>query len=191
MMRQMCFFSQIVRLARWLWEGTPSCIASSLYGLVRYLDAEKDARQVSTLKNPSFARGWARLATAQYALAEYDNCVRSWTSAVEALPAADLTPAQAKQKQEYTAGLDKARKTIEKLTKNPIKCRGRTNEEVPGAKAKAMIPDLMAKSAFTNSSAWVIYEATEIFNEGVGHMKMFTKLGRGVRAHPDVRSSRF
>ncbi|KAE9408347.1 hypothetical protein BT96DRAFT_970688 [Gymnopus androsaceus JB14] len=66
--------------------------------LKNYLYAESDASKA----NPSFAKGYARLATAQTALREPYLSMQSWDKALDKLPKTNLNLLDLKRRSEYT-----------------------------------------------------------------------------------------
>ncbi|EGN98798.1 hypothetical protein SERLA73DRAFT_24460, partial [Serpula lacrymans var. lacrymans S7.3] len=70
----------------------------------RYLDGFSDAKKATEI-DPTYAKAWGRLATAQDALESYTSSIESWKRAIQALPETNLSPAQDQQKKECTAAL--------------------------------------------------------------------------------------
>ncbi|KAJ7081780.1 hypothetical protein B0H15DRAFT_853503 [Mycena belliarum] len=152
--------------------------AACRLSLKRYLDACADAKKATEL-DPTYAKAFARLATAQAAMSDYPHSEESWQHALDALPKADLKPAEQVQRQQYQAGLEAATAAVAKMKSTPIigedailvQGEGR----MPWDLAAAMIPDLrIARSTNADrlrSSAWVVHSAYEDFMSGINKMK--------------------
>ncbi|KZP31804.1 hypothetical protein FIBSPDRAFT_1037356 [Athelia psychrophila] len=157
-----------------LYSNRAACsLGQQKYGL-----AIDDAEKATSL-NPSYAKAWARLATAQDASAILAHksaiartggakakSVPTWQKALDSLPKSGLSDAEKKQKAEYAAGLLSAQQSLPVHLKNVI---GKTPWEC--ANAMRLRRELPA-----NSSAWVILTAAEEYNEGVRKMMMVKKL---------------
>ncbi|KAJ7442466.1 hypothetical protein FB451DRAFT_1568963 [Mycena latifolia] len=153
--------------------------AACRLSLKRYLDADSDAKKATQL-DPTYAKAFARLATAKDALGNYEESKESWQRALDALklPKSDLKPAEEVQKAQYQAGLTAAAAALDKMKNTPIvgehaiivQGEGR----MPWDLAAAMIPDLSitrpVNSNHLYSSAWVIHGAYQEFKSGVDKM---------------------
>ncbi|KAG2059298.1 hypothetical protein BDR06DRAFT_987265 [Suillus hirtellus] len=131
-------------------------------------------RAAATQIDPSYAKGWSRLAASRDALAEWDRSAEAWQKALDALPKADLSPAEQRQKDQYSAGLDAA-KTRGKTTESPFVSRFKAEDaNLPWKIATEMLPELRkAGPEKYSSSAWVISYAYEEFTKGVAYMNEF------------------
>ncbi|KAJ6545092.1 hypothetical protein DFH09DRAFT_1367685 [Mycena vulgaris] len=150
--------------------------AACRLALKRYLDANNDAKKATQL-DPTYAKAFARLASAQDALGEYRESKESWQRALDALPKSNLSPAEEIQKDQYQAGLNTAAANVVKMEK-PItgdrliimKGGGR----MPWELAAAIVPRLRSEWPVNlYSSAWVIHYAYEEFISGINKMKQF------------------
>ncbi|ESK91422.1 hypothetical protein Moror_2695 [Moniliophthora roreri MCA 2997] len=141
--------------------------AACRLSLKKYLDASQDASKATEL-DPTYAKAWARLATAQDFLAQRQNSVKFWRKAVEALLKENLTEAEKKQKQQYEAGLAAAIDAEKALQKGipvevPIIQREHRNV-TPWMVAMSMLPQLQLEGN-DRSSAWIISSAYRDFEE--------------------------
>ena len=84
-----------------------------------------------------------------------DGAIRAWKRAIAVLPVEDLTPAQKKQKDNYTAELAAAQAKLEGLRANPKPLRNFTAtgtwESLPWSRAAALIPGLQATRQWNSS----------------------------------------
>ncbi|KAI1797526.1 hypothetical protein LXA43DRAFT_1056655 [Ganoderma leucocontextum] len=155
--------------------------AACAFGLNRYIDSCTDAATATEL-DPSYAKAWSRLAQAQSSLDRPDQALRSWKRAVSALPVENLTPAQKKQRESYTAELAVVQAKAADIEANPKKPKDAVTmskpEQIPWNRAAALIPGLQATRQW-NSSAWVIWKAYLVkeWQDAIENMKM----GRLVR----------
>ncbi|KAI0374550.1 hypothetical protein BV20DRAFT_977181 [Pilatotrama ljubarskyi] len=78
--------------------------AACSLGLNRYLDAYTDAEKATKL-DATYAKAWARLASACAGLGKQEETVRTWKRALAALPVQNLSAAELKQKEQYAAEL--------------------------------------------------------------------------------------
>ncbi|KAJ7745656.1 hypothetical protein B0H16DRAFT_1557739 [Mycena metata] len=144
--------------------------AACLLCLKRYMDAERDATKATKL-DPTYAKGFARLATAQDCLGSYTMSVQNWQQALAALPQTNLGPAEQKQKAQYEAGLMATSGTLVKLGLGRF---GGLRDEarLPWDRAAVIVPRLriqrLTNSTPVFSSAWVIHHAYQEFMNGVG-----------------------
>lgn len=72
------------------------------------------------------------------------ECVNTWQKALDALPTENLSPSEAKQKEQYEAGLKEASK--------PRLMRVHSSE-LPWDMAEAMFPELLANQAELSGSS--------------------------------------
>ncbi|KIJ67014.1 hypothetical protein HYDPIDRAFT_26424 [Hydnomerulius pinastri MD-312] len=175
-------------------EQYTEAIAIDDKNAILYLDASSDARQATEL-DPGYAKGWSRRASAHDALMEWTDSVEAWEKALNALPKANLSGAEIKQKEQYTASLKAAKQRVEEASQTPAKvvyCNYLT-EKFPWQMASEMMPELEAagRSQYT-SSAWVIFFAHKDFMEGITYMKQLKKVpvkgapkGYGIVGHTD------
>ncbi|KAF8554466.1 hypothetical protein OG21DRAFT_1476945 [Imleria badia] len=118
-----------------------------------------DGQNAATDLDPTYAKGWSRLASAHDAGLEFTSAVVAWQKALDALPKVDLSPAELKQKEQYTTSLQKATERLEAATK----------EALPG--------DLQASGpAGYNSSVRTRRILISDFTEGVGYMNILKKV---------------
>ncbi|KII91507.1 hypothetical protein PLICRDRAFT_105000 [Plicaturopsis crispa FD-325 SS-3] len=141
----------------------------------KYMDAASDAT-LATEYDPTYARGWARRATAEDALKEFYRSVISWKRALEALPAANLNPAERTQKDQYEAGLKKAqaeKASAESTTLGDIPLKRTEKGKFPHDMALQIMPQLRRTTGTVvdRGSAWVMCGAVLEFNKGVDLMK--------------------
>ncbi|KAJ7442458.1 hypothetical protein FB451DRAFT_1105721 [Mycena latifolia] len=148
--------------------------AACRLSLKRYLDADEDARKATQL-DPTYAKAFARLATAQDALGNYSDSKENWQRALDALPTSELTPAEQFQREQYQAGLYAAVAGVLKLQSAPTYHNELAPGRMPWDLAAAMIPRLRVarpvNADHIYSSAWVIHGAYEEFTNGVNKMK--------------------
>ncbi|KAI9574036.1 hypothetical protein HD554DRAFT_583804 [Boletus coccyginus] len=148
------------------------------FGMNKYIDALRDAHQATKI-DPTYAKGWSRLASAHDASMEYTSAVQAWQKAVDALAKTDLSPAERKQKEQYTTSLDKAKQRLETASSkfSPGIAIDETREKQPWRVAEEMLPELDAAGpARYTSSAYVIHFANRDFIEGIGYMKALKKI---------------
>lgn len=148
--------------------------AACYHGLNRYIDAVDDAKMATKI-DPGYAKGWSRLATSRDALADWERGAEAWQKALDALPKANLSPAEQRQKDQYSTCLNAAQargKALEarELRLAPVSMADDGN--LPWQIARAMLPELQqaGPKKFT-SSAWVILHAYEDFMGGVERME--------------------
>ncbi|KAJ7024759.1 hypothetical protein C8F04DRAFT_1130487 [Mycena alexandri] len=144
--------------------------AACLLCLKRYMDAERDATKATKL-DPTYAKGFARLATAQDCLGNYTTSSQNWRRALDALPEANLGAAEQNQKTQYEAGLMTTNATLVKLGLgggSGLRHEARS----PWDRAAVIIARLRIQRSRNSppifSSAWVIHFAHEEFMNGVG-----------------------
>ncbi|KAJ7580088.1 hypothetical protein C8J56DRAFT_867365 [Mycena floridula] len=140
----------------------------------QFMDAKSDALQAVKI-DPTYAKAWARMATACDFLNDCPHSVAAWKKALNALPKENLTAVQLRQKEQFESSLSAAEKKLTEI--EPIGSRsnamGATPDTIalmPWKVAERMIPDLTARQEF-NSSAWVIYGAYMDYARGVKKMK--------------------
>ncbi|KAI1798214.1 hypothetical protein LXA43DRAFT_1107045 [Ganoderma leucocontextum] len=154
--------------------------AACAFGLGRYLDSCTDATKATEL-DPSYAKAWGRLAQATASINNLNQAVRAWKRAIAVLPVENLTPAQKKQRDNYTAELAALQAKVADLDANPKPPKNftatGTPENLPWNRAMALIPGLQATRQW-NSSAWVITKAYREWQSGMEKVKM----GRAVPA---------
>jgi len=86
-----------------------------------------------------------------------DQAIDAWTRALGALPTRNLTPAEQKQRDQYSSELAAARAEFEHSKANPKQPEGmRTidlseREKLPWKRAAAIIPGLMASQTWDSS----------------------------------------
>ncbi|KAJ7745661.1 hypothetical protein B0H16DRAFT_1726710 [Mycena metata] len=162
--------------------------AACRLSLKRYLDAERDATKATVLDS-TYAKAFARLATAQDGQRKYDGSKKSWQDALDALPKTDLKPAEQVQKSQYEAGLASATAALIKIQTTVIDGtdphtgpafihgQGRMPWEI----AASIIPRLREEVAnnpnLLTSSAWVIHYAYDEFARGLKEMADLRPLG--------------
>ncbi|KAI9574032.1 hypothetical protein HD554DRAFT_582539 [Boletus coccyginus] len=148
------------------------------FGMSNFIDAVHDAHQATEI-DPTYAKGWSRLASAHDASKEYTNAIEAWQNAIDALPKTDLSPAERKQKEQYTTSLDKTKQRLETASSTllPGIVVNEIREKLPWQVAEEMLPELHAAGAAGYmSSAYVIHFANREFVDGVGHMKTLKKV---------------
>ncbi|KAJ7757788.1 hypothetical protein DFH07DRAFT_819311 [Mycena maculata] len=151
-----------------LYANRAACRSS----LKRYADSRDDARKATEL-DPTYAKAWARLASAKDAMCNYIESQESWQRALDALPKSDLKPAEHAQKAQYQAGLESAMTAVTRMYSPPaasgqVQSQGR----MPWELAAAKLPSLrVLRPPNYSSSAWVIHSAYEEFMSGVRRMK--------------------
>ncbi|KZT06256.1 TPR-like protein [Laetiporus sulphureus 93-53] len=153
--------------------------AACSVGLKRLSDAVADAQKATDI-DPSYAKAWARLATAQDALGHFEDSVKSWKKALGALPAENMSAVEVKQKQHYESELQN---TVAR-TKPPSAADQLADrltyttslDTTPWARAKAMLPELERRASETaNSSAWAILGAATDWESGLSGLKQLKK----------------
>ncbi|KDR75063.1 hypothetical protein GALMADRAFT_140613 [Galerina marginata CBS 339.88] len=155
-----------------LWTNRSACHLS----LKQYLNACGDASKARALDiDPKHYKAYVRLATAQDTFKTYLPSSRSWEWALDAMPKENLTPAQEKQKIEYTTRLGKALLNFLEMSTIPLEgplSERYGNEEsgYPWDVAASLVAGLREKRN-AKSSAWVITYAAKEYDEGVRRMK--------------------
>ncbi|KAL1738541.1 hypothetical protein HDZ31DRAFT_13725, partial [Schizophyllum fasciatum] len=176
-----------------LWANRAACRLNTR----QYMDAASDAEKVScgehlafavfnqraqaTEINPTYAKAWARLATAHDALHDYRYSTDAWQKALDSLPRENLNASEQKQKEQYAAGLEAAQAIINKPPQPAPVVYMRLTDEHPWVVAQRLIEQYQ-RTMFLNSSAWIINEAYNTFKEGLdlmGEMKQQTD-GKGM-----------
>ncbi|KAJ7285308.1 hypothetical protein C8J57DRAFT_713337 [Mycena rebaudengoi] len=164
--------------------------------LGRYTDARNDAVEAIQL-DPTYAKGFARLATVQDAIGSYQESHLSWKKALDALPKANLKAVELLQKAQYRAALDAAvvasgaPRRDELMMDNdnntyavdPLASAGSGQSgreglrRLPWEVAAGMIvvphSGRRMDARDIGSSAWVIYKAHEDFMVGMRFMSAF------------------
>ncbi|KAJ7285310.1 hypothetical protein C8J57DRAFT_1462276 [Mycena rebaudengoi] len=163
--------------------------------LGRYTDARNDAVEATQL-DPTYAKGFARLATVQDAIGSYQESHLSWEKALDALPKANLKAVELLQKAQYRAALDAAvvassARGDELMMDNdnntyavdPLASAGSSQggreglRRLPWEVAAGMIvvphSGRRMDARDIGSSAWVIYKAHEDFMVGMRFMSAF------------------
>ncbi|KAG2126940.1 hypothetical protein DEU56DRAFT_821582 [Suillus clintonianus] len=155
--------------------------AACNHGLNRYLDAVGDAKMATEI-DPSYAKGWSRLAASQDALADWGRSTEAWQKALNALPKTNLSPAEQRQKDQYTAGMNAAQARSKVPRDPPLAHFKADNGKLPWQVATEMLPELRQGGLEkVSSSAWVIAYAYEEFMQGIGFMNDLKKV-----AHPQA-----
>ncbi|KAJ7094285.1 hypothetical protein C8R44DRAFT_383893 [Mycena epipterygia] len=156
--------------------------------LKRYMDAASDARKATRL-DPTYAKGFARLATANAALGDYPESKEDWKRALAALPKSNLTPAQLLQKEQYQVELKAVTSSITKLQNQVIPISLPGGRE-PWVLAAEKLPALRIQRPVGGhhiySSAWVIHGAYEEFMNGVNKMNQLRADGGMLGAVVDI-----
>ncbi|KAJ6512834.1 hypothetical protein C8R45DRAFT_961512 [Mycena sanguinolenta] len=168
--------------------------AACRLSLKRYMDADADAKKATNL-DPTYAKAYARLATAQDRMGAFHLSKESWKCALDALPKADLKPAEQVQKAQYEAGLVAATAALHKLQntvigdsasdKGPFVVHG--EGRMPWDLAAAIVPRLRAQrptvtSPEISSSAWVIKAAYDNFMNGVRLISQLQVIDQGTQS---------
>ncbi|KAJ7707357.1 hypothetical protein B0H17DRAFT_1000430 [Mycena rosella] len=148
--------------------------AACRLNLKRYLDAINDAKK-ATLLDPAYPKAFARLATAEDALGNYQESTKNWQLALDALPKFNLTPGEQTQMAQYQAGLTTAAAEVVKMKNTPIVGQNAVmiqgEGRMPWDLAAAMLPGLQGTTnSDSYSSAWIIHGAYEDFMRGVHKM---------------------
>ncbi|THH28441.1 hypothetical protein EUX98_g5762 [Antrodiella citrinella] len=143
--------------------------------LKKYKDAASDAKRATEI-DAGYAKGWARLAAAEAHLpGNEQNCVGSWQRAINAMPVENLTPAEAKQKEQYKADWELARTRLREIKISA--------GQAPWYRALALEEDFRSKGVQGyQSSVWVIGGAWKDWDDGVTKMKALKMVPLG----PDV-----
>ncbi|KAJ7757786.1 hypothetical protein DFH07DRAFT_819307 [Mycena maculata] len=153
--------------------------AACRLSLKRYMDAHDDAKKATKL-DPTYAKAWARLASADDAMGNYPTSEDYWKHALDALPKSNLTPAEETQKAQYQAGLDAAMLNTANMKSTPIVGKEAvivhdSQGRMPWDRAATIVDTLrVQRPVDVTSSAWVIHGAYEEFMEGVQKMKELT-----------------
>ncbi|KAL6299613.1 hypothetical protein BKA93DRAFT_819814 [Sparassis latifolia] len=148
--------------------------AACALGIKDYPHASVDAQKATEI-DPTYAKAWARLATARAALGTIIESIECWNKALSTLPRTNLSPAQSRQKEQYEAELRKIRAQEHDAPAVGIVMK-EGGKEAPWVRAKAMLPKLRSLGyAMVQSSAWVISAAYDDFAQGVELMKSIKK----------------
>ncbi|TCD61454.1 hypothetical protein EIP91_008411 [Steccherinum ochraceum] len=140
--------------------------SACFYNRKKYSDALTDATRATGI-DPSYAKGWSRAAAAHAALGDEHASARCWKKALDALPAANLTPAERKQKDQYESELKVMQKKVDKPVetlpnKDSVVLKAAT---VPWTRAQAIGSELVARGI--QSSAYVIIGAYQDWASGI------------------------
>ncbi|KAI3611764.1 hypothetical protein WG66_007728 [Moniliophthora roreri] len=153
--------------------------AACRLSLKKYMDAGMDAAKATQI-DPTYAKAWARLATAQDALLQPHNSKASWQKALDCLPKEGLTEGEKKQKQQYKDGLAAAIDAEKRGPHTPLARMPTFNSsqshQTPWNIAMSMLPQLQ-RERNTRSSAWVIADAYQNFEEGSKKMDQLVVMG--------------
>ncbi|KAG7089030.1 hypothetical protein E1B28_010741 [Marasmius oreades] len=154
----------------------------------KFLDAATDAIKATEL-NPTYAKAWARLATAKDMLKQPSESKSAWQKAVNALQRTDLTDDELKQKGQYERGLADAEEALKRAKadlnnqfENPVVVK---ECEAPWNIAFGLIPRLEREKNF-ESSAWVIASAYTYLEQG--NMKMDSMVNDGEQTTVQLRA---
>ncbi|TBU64671.1 hypothetical protein BD310DRAFT_806101 [Dichomitus squalens] len=155
--------------------------AACAFGLNRNRHFDTTLRSLqATELNPGYAKAWSRLAQAQMSLNRPDQAVNAWKRALAALPVENLTAAEKKQRESYTAELGAVQAKLVDLEANSREpkeyVRTRASDRLPWNRAVTLIPGLQASRQW-NSSAYVITKAYFEWQQAVEQLK----LGKDVR----------
>ncbi|KAJ3795440.1 hypothetical protein GGU11DRAFT_229135 [Lentinula aff. detonsa] len=145
--------------------------AACWLSLQLYLDALSDATKATEL-DPSFVKGFARLARAMDALGQPYQSTIIWEEALKKLARESLTLPERIQQYEYKRSLTaakheqlRARKALEMSIKHNIVRKGE-EKDLPWIIAKRLIPVLVAGGDYT-SCAWTLGKAYDDLCEGM------------------------
>ncbi|KAK7694235.1 hypothetical protein QCA50_001415 [Cerrena zonata] len=149
------------------------------------LDAGHDALQ-ATLLDPSYAKAHARLATAEFMIGSFISSVKSWQSAIAALPSRNLTPAELKQKAEWTRDISVAADRMDEVI-----LRGSPPvphpTQAPWLRAMAMEDELKERGdEGLLGSVWVILPAFRLWSTGIRALKDFYETGSVEEVDPTI-----
>ncbi|KAL0954416.1 hypothetical protein HGRIS_003402 [Hohenbuehelia grisea] len=140
-------------------------------GLGKYADALTDARRATDV-DPTYAKGYARVATAYEGLGMHLEAIGSWTKAIEMLSTATPSAAQTRQKELYENSLNENRRFFEAMLKDPtILLKGMSIPKGmnpglmkdPGDVSEELLPEIK-NNMF--SSAWVVLGARKEYTLG-------------------------
>ncbi|OJT08469.1 hypothetical protein TRAPUB_652 [Trametes pubescens] len=128
--------------------------------------------------DPSYGKGWARLAKATSELHAWPVSINAWKRALGTLPDSDLTPQQKELKKQYQEGLELAQTTLKK--QEEILQEGHNLQAMPNISERPWnraleMEDVLTRTSVLNTSAWPIMNAYRDFSEGVGCMKQLKK----------------
>jgi stress-induced-phosphoprotein 1 len=90
-------------------------------------------------------------------LNELSQAVEAWTRALSVLPVDSLTPAEKKQRDQYSSELAAAKAKLEEMKANPKNPEGVTtlspseHDKLPWKRAAAIIPGLIASNTWNSS----------------------------------------
>ncbi|KAJ7750192.1 hypothetical protein B0H16DRAFT_1887816 [Mycena metata] len=167
--------------------------AASCLAMKEYLDALSDGQKAAQT-DPSYVKGWVRVATAAHALGEWDVSSRAWTSALKCLPSeTDLSPAEAVLKAQFEDGL-KAADAADAKQKASVE-GGKYHHEIPLSasndfpwmRALALAEQGKLVKGDLPSSGFVILNAYRDFIQGITAMKQMVV--KNVRGNVNVQSS--
>ncbi|KAI0323069.1 hypothetical protein OF83DRAFT_1048116 [Amylostereum chailletii] len=162
--------------------------AQANIALKKFLDAVADASKAVEL-DPSFCKGWARLAKAEHSLNRYGSSIASCKRALAALPEASaMTETERRLKAQCETGLKAVERDFESARwqerrgwedgSRPVNFKPGGN--LPWDRARSVLNQLQIdreKSAV--SSAWVIATAFREFDQGTQGLKQMKRLKKG------------
>ncbi|TCD68815.1 hypothetical protein EIP91_009682 [Steccherinum ochraceum] len=141
--------------------------AACSQNLRKFLDASADAKRATVLDS-TYAKGWARLAAAEASLGNEKDSIESWKKAIGCLPKENQTPAEMKQKEQYQSELATVERKLNRSENTrPQPTVVRQSEAVPWKRAAAMVAELRSRPGQLTSSAFVILEAWNEWQEGM------------------------
>ncbi|KAJ7649926.1 hypothetical protein FB45DRAFT_5817 [Roridomyces roridus] len=159
-------------------------------GIWRFIEACDDASKAAEL-DPTYAKAWARLATAKDALGSHSESLPAWKHALDLLPPdsdsnseAEESQTQQQQRAQYQAHYDAAAASVARLKKLHVvsgeqtmmmmEFMGQAGEgRMPWDLAARMLPALRVQRPMNRtSSAWVIHYAYEDFMTGIRKMRL-------------------
>ncbi|KAH9921447.1 uncharacterized protein B0H18DRAFT_1021119 [Fomitopsis serialis] len=162
--------------------------AAALIHLEMFPEAKSDAQKATEL-DPTYAKGWGRLAAACKGLREYEKSAEYYKKAIASMPTRkqDLTAAILKQKEQWEVAMKTAQDHAAKVSAETREMRSNW----PPDRAKAMKDELQARlPESASSSAWVLLRASEFWDRGIFTLTQFrqqpTIRGIGVFVCQDV-----
>ncbi|KAJ6520220.1 hypothetical protein C8R45DRAFT_954328 [Mycena sanguinolenta] len=147
--------------------------AATSLSMKEFLDAASDAEKATEL-DPTYAKAWARLASAAQGLGAWEKCFAAWDSALACIPSQDLTAAQKALQAQLQDGI-KASKAAKAKPPPPSRLvavptgRNGSTKQMPWARAAALEKKILASQK--DSSAIVLLYASRNFEKGVKSMK--------------------
>ncbi|KDQ59303.1 hypothetical protein JAAARDRAFT_34037 [Jaapia argillacea MUCL 33604] len=147
--------------------------AACSLNLKKYTEAADDAARATQI-DPSYSKAWARFASALDGISR--PSADHWQRALSTLPIENLTAAEMKQKEQYEAGLEAAKKRAPHSESSFIHVPN-AQGKLPWDRALAMEAELRAAGpSMYASSAWVIKGAYSDFSDGVKTMKSVKRI---------------